>query len=291
MTPTPDAAEARTLALVHLFPDLLSTYGDGGNLRALVVRAERRGIRVTLLRVLEDSVRVPDGDVFVIGGGQDRDQLRVEQALGRLGAVLERKLDAGAALLAVCGGYQSLGRRYRFADGRTVHGPGIFPIETIAADDRLVGPVVARLDAGLMAGADPVAPRATVVGFENHSGRTVLDGAATPFAIVEVGSGNNGNDRTEGTVACGAGVAPRGLRIGTYLHGPLLPRNPHVADLLLRAGLARSGQAMELAPLDDGDEWRAHDDFVRRTTRRTGLDRLPGIPGEAIQLVRTAMRR
>ena len=287
------ATDGRSLRIVHLFPDLLSTYGDGGNLRALAVRAERRGIHVTVLTVTADSDCVPDGDLFVIGGGQDRDQVRVEAALARLGSGLERRIEEGAALLAVCGGYQSLGRRYRFADGRTVHGPGIFPIETNAAAGRLVGPVVTRFRAGPLgpsAGVGPGQP-ATIVGFENHSGRTWLDRGAAAFGTVRAGAGNNGEDGTEGCLATQSASGPRGLRIGTYLHGPLLPRNPHIADLLLQAGLARTGQDIALAALDDRDEWRAHDRFLERTLRRSWLDGLPGGLGRAVGPVLTTLGR
>jgi CobQ-like glutamine amidotransferase family enzyme len=292
VTPSEPANAIRTLRIVHLFPDLLSTYGDGGNIRTLLVRAERRAIRVTVTHVLADRARLPDGDLFVIGGGQDRDQLRVESALRRLGPELERYLDSGASLLAVCAGYQNLGRRHRFADGRTMHGPGIFPAETIAEPGRLVGPVIARLGTRLITwtGMAPGA-RATIVGFENHSGRTYLEDTGIPLATVQAGAGNNGEDGTEGSVMVGAGSGRRGVWIGTYLHGPLLPRNPHVADVLIAAGLARSGQRSDLVPLDDGDEWCAHDRFVQRTLHRTWLDRLaPGL-GRAIEPVRTAIGR
>ena len=284
-----DAAEPASLRIVHLFPDLLSTYGDGGNIRTLVVRAERREIRVDLRRVGADDRRIPDADLFVIGGGQDRDQLRVERALGRLGSQLERWISDGAALLAVCAGYQNLGRRYRFADGRTIHGLGIFGAETIAGDDRLVGPVVATLTpiAACLLGEPP---RSTLVGFENHSGRTALDASAAALANVETGSGNNGLDGTEGFLATTGPDSLRGLRLGTYLHGPFLPRNPHIADALIRAGLARTDQSTELATLDDHEEWAAHDRFVERTRARSWVDRLPGVVRRAIGPVRGSMR-
>ncbi len=117
--------------------------------------------------------------------------------------------------------------------------------------------------------------RETVVGFENHSGRTRLDPGAVPLARIEIGAGNNGCDETEGILAVADEQGLRGLRIGTYLHGPLLPRNPHVADALLVAALGRSGQPTDLVPLDDRDEWRAHDRFVERCRRRPLADRLP----------------
>jgi len=272
---------SRTLHVVHVFPDLLSTYGDSGNIRTLVARAERRGIGVTVSRLLADSAGVPVGDLFVIGGGQDRDQLRVEGALRRLGRALEARIGEGAALLAICGGYQNLGRSYRFADGRTVRGPGIFPVETVAAPDRLVGPVVARLtpDAARCVGSGSMPERTTIVGFENHSGRTFLDADAPAFATVELGSGNNGSDGTEGMLLAGGG---HGLRIGTYLHGPLLPSNPHIADALIRAGLARTGQPNDLESLDDRADWRAHDRFLVRSRRRPWVDRLPSAVRQAI---------
>jgi len=268
----------RTLHVVHVFPDLLSTYGDGGNIRTLIARAERRGVRVMVTHVLADSVIVPPGDLFVIGGGQDRDQLRVEAALSRLGSALEARIGDGAALLAVCGGYQNLGRTYRFANGRMVHGPGIFPTETTASRDRLVGPVVARLslEVATRIGDGSMPERTTVVGFENHSGRTDLESRGDAFATIEIGGGNNGNDGTEGWLAASAGTYLRGLRLGTYLHGPLLPRNPHIADALIRSGLARTNQPRHLDPLDDREEWRAHDGFLVRTRRRSWIDRLPG---------------
>jgi CobQ-like glutamine amidotransferase family enzyme len=270
-----ERAASRTLHVVHVFPDLLSTYGDSGNIRTIVARAEQRAIGVTVSRLLADSVSVPAGDLFVIGGGQDRDQLRVEAALRRLGQALEARISEGAALLAICGGYQNLGRSYRFADGRTVRGPGIFPIETVAARDRLVGPIVARLTpvAAAYVGSGAAPERATIVGFENHSGRTYLDENVSAFATVESGGGNNGSDGTEGLLLPGGGE--HGLRIGTYLHGPLLPSNPHIADALIRAGLARTRQSQELQPLDDHADWRAHDRFLARSRRRPWVDRLP----------------
>ena len=272
----------RTIHVVHVFPDLLSTYGDSGNIRAIVARAERRDIHVSVSRLLADSVGAPAGDLFVIGGGQDRDQLRVEAALRRLGRALETRISEGAALLAICGGYQNLGRSYRFSDGRTVRGPGIFPVETVAAPDRLVGPVVARLtpDAARRIGPGLTPERTTIVGFENHSGRTFLDAQDAAFAIVEIGNGNNGTDGTEGLLLPGAGA--HGLRIGTYLHGPLLPSNPHITDALIRAGLDRTGQPNDLEPLDDRAEWRAHDRFLVRSRRRPWMDRLPSGVREAI---------
>lgn len=283
-TDTADAADAgsrdrRCLRIVHLFPDLLSAYGDTGNVRALVVRAERRAIIVTVEHVLADAATVPAADVFVVGGGEDRDQLVVERTLARLGDQLVQRIDDGAALLAVCAGFQNLGRSYRLDSGRTVRGAGIFAATTEAGAERLVGPVVARLAPGLATVRD------TVIGFENHAGRTEIDPGQAAFATLEIGRGNLGEGGREGILVAPdparTGVAA-GLRIGTYLHGPLLPRNPHVADALIRAGLARTGQPTDLVQLDDTEEWRAHDRFVAMTRRRSWVDRLPRRVGRLV---------
>ncbi|HEV7810050.1 MAG TPA: hypothetical protein VGO64_05600 [Candidatus Limnocylindrales bacterium] len=264
------APPSRRLRIVHLFPDLLSVYGDAGNVRTLVARASWRGIEVDVATVVGDSPSVPEADVLVIGGGQDRDQAQVERALRRLGDPILAAVADGAALLAVCGGYQSLGIEYRTREGLSIRGPGILDVRTVAGQDRLVGPVVAKI-----ALPDVDAARPTIVGFENHSGRTTLGESSTPFAFVEVGHGNNDEDGTEGLIEQPGVRGLRGLRIGTYLHGPFLPRNPHVADLLIAAGLRRTGQGDVLEPLDDQAEWAAHDRFVAVTRRRPWMARLP----------------
>jgi CobQ-like glutamine amidotransferase family enzyme len=171
----------------------------------------------------------------------------------------------------VCGGYQSLGVEYRALGGRTIHGPGILDVRTWAGSKRLVGPVVAHLEHPMFG---PVGR--TVVGFENHSGRTTLGTESSPLARVEIGHGYDDDDGTEGVLERPGTRGLQGLRIGTYLHGPLLPRNPHVTDVLIAAGLSRTDQPTDLAPLDDRDEWAAHDRYVERCRKRSWTDRLPG---------------
>jgi CobQ-like glutamine amidotransferase family enzyme len=264
------ADDRRAVRIVHLFPDLLSVYGDSGNVRSLVFRAEARGIGVTRSTVLADDDAIPCGDLFVIGGGQDSDQVRVAAALRRLSAGLEREVGDGAALLAICGGYQSLGTSYRSVGGRVIEGPALLDVATIGAPGRLVGPVVAHLQ-------DPAlrSVRETIVGFENHSGRTELGDKSAALALIEVGHGNNDHDHTEGVLETPGVRGLAGLRVGTYLHGPFLPRNPHIADALLRAALARTGQPIDLFPLDDAVEWRAHHGHVARCRRRPVAAHLP----------------
>jgi CobQ-like glutamine amidotransferase family enzyme len=263
-------AGSRLLRIVHLFPDLLSVYGDAGNIQALIVRSRARGIVAERITALADAPRLPSGDIYVIGGGQDRDQVQVERSLRRIGDALMREVADGAAVLAVCGGYQSLGVEYRTGE-RTIHGPGVLDVRTTAGSRRLVGPVVAHLE-------DPIfgLPGRTIVGFENHSGRTTLGPESTALARVEIGHGNGDDDGAEGVLETPGTRGLRGLRLGTYLHGPLLPRNPHVGDALIAAGLSRTGQPTDLARLDDRAEWAAHDRYVQRCRRRAWTDRLPG---------------
>lgn len=248
-----------TLRIVHLFPDLLNVYGDAGNVRTIAFRAEARSLVVESSFVLAGDREVPPADVLLIGGGQDREQVAVAHELERLAAPIRARIADGASLLAVCGGYQSLGWGYRTHRG-TIDGPGILDVRTEASDVRMVGPVVAQ--------PTPVAglwrSDREIVGFENHSGLTTLGADALPFANVEIGAGNNGVDGTEGYLALPGVGGLAGLRIGTYLHGPFLPRNPHVADALIAAGLGRGGPPVDLPALDDALEWTAHERFVER---------------------------
>jgi CobQ-like glutamine amidotransferase family enzyme len=284
-------ALAGRLRIVHLFPDLLRFYGDGGNVSTLVGRAAARSIETSVDRVPVGADRIPPADLVLIGGGQDREQVTVAQELERLGPQLMELVAEGAALLAVCGGYQNLGTSYRTAVGVELYCPGIFPVTTDATGNRrrLVGHVLACPDPALAAiaveGGDPVlrGQWQTIVGFENHGGRTVLAPGARPFAMVESGHGNNGTDATEGVLLLPGEAGLRGLRIGTYLHGPLLPRNPHIADALIAAALARGGPLPAMAPLDDRLEWAAHNTASSRMRRIAREDRR--IPDRAHRLI------
>jgi CobQ-like glutamine amidotransferase family enzyme len=139
---------------------------------------------------------------------------------------------------------------------------------TVAGEQRLVGPALGVLDHDVVATECLLRP--TVVGFENHAGRTTLGTGARPLAQLELGAGNNAEDGTEGLIALPGERGIGGLRIGTYFHGPLLPRNPHVADLLLRHALSATGQPVDLRPLDDRLEWNAHDSYIARARRSAG---------------------
>jgi CobQ-like glutamine amidotransferase family enzyme len=268
------------LRIVHLFPDVLRFYGDGGNVGALVSRAAARSIATDVVQVPVGAARIPPADLVLIGGGQDREQVTVARELARIGDQLSDLVAEGTALLAVCGGYQNLGIRFRTSLGDELPCPGLLPIRTdaTAGSRRLVGPVLAQVSRDLAFQGRPGVPldtaegRAaaadrTVVGFENHSGRTTLEPGARPFAAIEIGHGNNDLDGTEGVLVLPGEGGLRGLRIGTYLHGPLLPRNPHLADALIAAALAHGHEPVPLTPLEDDLAWSAHDEACARLRR------------------------
>ena len=244
-------ASGPELRIAYLYPDLMNLYADRGNVTCLARRCVWRGI-TPLVRRLEWSERLDDrADLYVIGGGQDRQQQLASQGLTTQNADrILSDLGNGAAMLAVCGGYQLMAHRYRAADGSELPGLGVFDADTVHPGTdvpRCIGNVVCDWN------------DSQLVGFENHGGRTYLGPCATPLARVIRGHGNNAEDGTEGAVA--------GNAIGTYLHGSVLPKNPHLADHIIKAALAESAPDFELAPLDDSAEWAAH----RAGLRAAGL--------------------
>jgi lipid II isoglutaminyl synthase (glutamine-hydrolysing) len=239
----------------HLYPDYLNIYADRGNISVLARRAAWRGHELDVRSVsVGDELRPGDHDLLYIGGGQDREQELVAQDLvGKADSVLDA-VAGGAALLAVCGGFQLLGRSYRDFHGQDLPGVGLFPFDTVAGERRMIGDVL--LECELEPGE-----RRTLAGFENHAGRTRLDSDATPLGRVVAGFGNDGESGFEG---CRFGRA-----VGTYLHGPLLPRNPWFADWLLAQALARRlGEAPRLERLPDELELEAHAVSARRAESR-----------------------
>jgi CobQ-like glutamine amidotransferase family enzyme len=239
------------LRLIHLYPDLMSVYGDRGNVLALVRRAEWRGIDVEVNQLsVGDELDPSEADLIFFGGGQDREQEVVSpDFLRQKGEAVRQAVEDGAALLSVCGGYQLLGQSYTTVDGQELPGAGLFDVRSVPGPKRHIGNVLIEtfLDGQ---------PR-TLVGFENHSGRTYLGKGVEPLGRAVVGAGNNGEDHTEGAIYKGA--------IGCYLHGSLLPKNPWLADRLLMAALQhRRGEPVELAPLDDRLENEAHQAVAAR---------------------------
>ena len=247
------------IRVAHLYPDYLNIYADRGNIAVFARRAAWRGHELEVTAIgMDDPIEPGRHDLYYVGGGQDREQLLVAPNLAaKAEALKEAVLEAGAALLAVCGGYQLLGRGYRGFHGEDMPGVGLLPLETVAGDRRMIGDVL--LEVELEPGA-----RRTLAGFENHAGRTRLDPGAEPLGRVVSGFGNDGESGYEG---CRVGRA-----LGTYLHGPLLPRNPWLADWLLAQALAHATghEPPELEPLDDKLETRAHSVSAERAKMRGG---------------------
>lgn len=238
------------LVLVHLYPDLLRTYGDRGNVVALRRRAEWRGFGVEVAGVSRGERIPPEGNLIVIGGGSDRVQEIIGADMAARRAELADAAASGAVVVGICGGYQLLGHSYVAADGTPIAGLGLLDVTTGTGSGRIIGRVHAR---GALWG------RAfDLFGFENHGGRTRLGPGAARLATVPRGQGNNGIDRGEGAV--------QGNFVGTYLHGPVLPGNPAFADALLERALATRTGGAPLAPLDDSLEEQAHRE-VRKLKR------------------------
>ena len=248
------AAPRATVRLGHLYPAEMNIYADRGNIAVLARRLEWRGhaLEVTALGPGE---RVDPGahDLYYLGGGQDRDQLWVaEDMAATKGDGLRAAVADGAAMLCVCGGFQLAGDGYTGVDGARMPGVGVLDLDTVAGPTRLIGDLVIEAE------VDGESRR--VVGFENHAGRTRLGAGARPLGRVVHGHGNNGEDGGEGAV--------QRRVIGTYLHGPLLPRNPWLADLLLRWALEHAGVGSpDLAPLDDAVEDAAREVAAVRAAR------------------------
>lgn len=246
------------LTICHLYADLMNLYGDRGNVISLARRAEWAGLEVELRRVdLGERPDLGTFDILFVGGGQDREQARIARDLTEVKAgLLRRAVDDGLVVLAVCGGYQLLGRYFKTAAGAVLPGVEVFDAWTVAGSTRCIGDVIACSDLGGW-------PR-TLVGFENHSGRTYLGEGTRPLARVLFGHGNNAEDGYEGAVA--------GNAIGTYLHGSLLPKNPWLADLLIRRAVERRyGPGAVLRQVDDAVEMQAHEAVIARIRARGKL--------------------
>jgi lipid II isoglutaminyl synthase (glutamine-hydrolysing) len=241
----------RILTLGHLYPEQLNIYGDRGNILTFARRCEWRGVMLRVVALdLGDPLDPAAYDLLFVGGGQDKEQVEVARDLReQKGDALREAVEAGMPVLAVCGGYQLMARYYQPAEGPRLDGAGIFDAWTIhkgKAVARCVGNVALRWG------------EQTLVGFENHGGRTYLAAGAQPLGRVLAGHGNNSEDGYEGCVYRNA--------YGTYLHGSLLPKNPHLADHLLQIALDRryGAGAVRLTALDDATEWQAHHAMLGR---------------------------
>ena len=252
------------LVLGHLYADLLNLYADRGNIITLQRRCAWRGIDLEIRPIgIGEPIPVDDLDLLFMGGGQDGDQRLMADDLFSLKAdSLRGALADGLPMLVVCGGYQLFGHYYQPAVGPRLPGLGLFDLHTVhpgSAVPRCIGNVIVQWEPEPESPAARGDARTTLVGFENHGGRTFLGSGAKPLGRVISGHGNNSQDGTEGAVVNNA--------YGTYLHGSLLPKNPHLADHLLHLALQRHHSCTTLEPLDDSLEWRAHEVIVQRYGR------------------------
>lgn len=231
------------ISIAHLYPELLNIYGDYGNVLTIKNRCEWRNIEVEITNInLGDEIDPEKYDIYFIGGGQDKQQIDVARELQLQKKALTDAMNLNAVFLGICGGYQLFGHYYQPHNGSRLLGLGLLNAYTVAGDKRFIGNVTAKTEFTI--------PK-TLVGFENHSGLTYLQGDTKPLALVEIGSGNNNEDKTEGARFKNV--------FGTYLHGSFLPKNPHFADFLIKLALEkRFNDNIELQKLNDELELQAH---------------------------------
>lgn len=245
MSATKKSTARKTITILHLYPEELNIYGDRGNIITLTKRLEWRGYTVELIRAgVGDKVDIKSADIIFGGGGQDRGQIAVGQDLQRHAKALHAAAKDGVPMLTICGTYQLFGRGFTTLEGLQIPGIELFQARTIGSTQRMIGNVSIQT------------PFGRLEGFENHSGRTLLEEGQEAFGSVIRGFGNDGTSGKEGAVFHNV--------YGTYLHGPVLPKNPVFADALIQAALKRKYGISQLEPLDDTAELAASETAMMR---------------------------
>ncbi len=237
------------IRICHLYPDLLNLYGDRGNIIALEYRAKLRGIDVDFTTAtIGEKIDINQCDIIFFGGGQDVEQNIIRNDfVAEKGPIIKQAVEDGTVFLCVCGGYQMMGKYYQDGDGQRIDGLSAINIHTIGKKQRMIGNTVYRC---ALFPQDPL-----LFGFENHSGRTFLGEGVKPLASVVAGSGNNGEDGTEGAIYKNV--------FCTYSHGSFLPKNPQMTDHLLAVSLKRRyGEDFSLAPADTSIEMLAREQIL-----------------------------
>lgn len=244
------------LKLAYFYPSLMNLYGDRGNVQTLRKRCEWRGIDLEVIEIgLGDSQSLRRFDLGFFGGGQDKEQMKIgADILATKASNIKAAVGDGLVMLAVCGGYQLLGEYYRPVQGELLPGIGLLDARTEGGAVRAIGNIVIASNGLGKSGLE-------IVGFENHSGRTYLGSGCKPLGKVLRGYGNNGSDGWEGARYLNC--------FGTYMHGPLLPKNPAFADYLISLAVERRYGMQELTLLDDGLENATHDYVIRRASAGT----------------------
>lgn len=239
----------QTLRIAHLYAHFLNIYGDRGNIITLMQRARWRDIDASVVPVgIGEKIDAGQFDIFFIGGGQDKQQQTIAVDLQERSDAIRGAVEDGAVILSICGGYQLLGHYYRPHGGEDLKGISLIDAYTVAGNRRMIGNVVVERTDG-----------STLVGFENHSGQTFLGTGVQALGKATTGNGNNGDDGFEGC----AQPVKNGMVYGTYLHGSLLPKNPHFADQIIAHALKRRHGEVNLSPLNDALEAKAHQAALR----------------------------
>ena len=248
------------LNVMNMYYDILNMYGDIGNFTCITERIKRRGIGLNIQECTigkDDGFSWDDIDIILIGGGSDNNQSVVSNHLVQQRNELVEFIDSGGVVLAICGSYQMFGNKYVDVDGNNIPCLEVFDIETQSKPNRLIGNIVIRNaipGSGNVINNDFDFKLENIVGFENHGGRTYHD--YDPLGYVEAGFGNNGEDKKEGMVYKNF--------LASYLHGPLLPKNPHIADYMIFSALKRKYSSAELEELNDSIELKAHNRMLNR---------------------------
>lgn len=234
------------IRIAHLYPDMLNLYGDRGNIIALTQRMQARGIETQTDSItMGKSFNCDDYDILFIGGGQDFEQdVLLDDLKKGKDIQINKAIQSGKVMLAICGGYQMLGKYYKTYDGKMLEYMGALDFYTVGKPERMIGNYAFKTEEGI-----------EVVGFENHSGRTYLGNGLKPLGTMIKGYGNNGEDGTEG-------VRYKNT-FGTYSHGPILPKNPQLADLLISKALENKYGKTELVSLDDDLEEKARKQVMK----------------------------
>ena len=250
------------LRICHLYGGHMNIYGDDGNIITIVKRCQWRGIETSVETVnIGDKINSDRFDFYFFGGGQDQQQVAVSADLKKAnGKLLKKAVQEGAVVFTVCGGYQLMGHYYQPADGSQLAGVGLLDVITIAGKNRMIGNIIIELAPELKESIRKTYKSQglslNLIGFENHSGQTFLGRNVKPLGKVITGFGNNGRDKTEGAYS--------GNVFGCYLHGSVLPKNPHFADFLIEKALMRKYGKVNLSKLDDSAEWQTHKQLLSK---------------------------
>ena len=245
----------QSLTIYHMYPDAMNLYGDLGNVITLKRRMLERGISVDIVNVGRGSrADFSRADIVFLGGGQDRGQKIIAEDLAKKGPAIKKEVERGLVALTICGGFQLFGKYFKTKEGEMLPGISVFDAYTVGGDKRCIGNVVLDIEDEAKKWKSTLN---TLVGFENHSGLTYLEGKTKPLGKVKIGFGNTGDHKYEGAVYNNC--------YGTYLHGPVLPKNPHFADHLIQMAINRKyGSWARMKQIDDEIELSAHKAAILR---------------------------